>query len=91
MAGEHRDLACDLEALGALLDNERGDTLVRGSLPTRAMTIVKSASCTRLTQIFPPLITHSLPAISALVVMPDGSSPAPGSEMAMALFASPRA
>ena len=59
--------------------------------PVRAMTMTKSACGTRLTQIFLPLITQSSPSFAARVIMPAGSPPAPGSEIAIAECASPRA
>ena len=54
-----------------------------------AMVTVKSASLALLIQILRPLITQSSPSCTALVIMPAGSAPAPGSEIAMALIASP--
>ena len=56
-----------------------------------AMTMVKSALAMRLIQILRPLITQSVPSFTALVFMPAGSPPAPGSEMAMAEVVSPAA
>ncbi len=56
-----------------------------------AMAMVKSALAMRLIQILRPLITQSLPSLTALVFMPAGSPPAPGSEMAMAELVSPAA
>ena len=60
------------------------------SLSVTAMTMVKSAWSARLIQILRPLITQSSPSRSALVVMPAGSEPAPGSEMPIAETVSPR-
>ena len=56
-----------------------------------AMAMVKSALAMRLIQILRPLITQSLPSFTALVFMPAGSPPAPGSEMAMAELVRPAA
>jgi hypothetical protein len=56
-----------------------------------AMTMVKSALAMRLIQILRPLITQCSPSFTALVFMPAGSPPAPGSEMAIAEVVSPAA
>ena len=55
------------------------------------MRMMKSARGTPLTQILRPLMTQSSPSFTARVVMPAGSPPAPGSEMAMEDRISPRA
>jgi len=54
------------------------------------MTMPKSARSMLLIQILRPLITQSPPSRTARVVMPDGSQPAPGSEITMAELISPR-
>ena len=56
-----------------------------------AITTVKSASSTLLTQILRPSSTQSSPSRRARVIIAAGSAPAPGSEMAMAEIVSPRA
>ena len=56
----------------------------RASLPTRAMTMMKSAARALLIQILRPFSTHWSPSSTARVFMPAGSPPAPGSEIAIA-------
>ena len=59
--------------------------------PVRAMRMMKSDRGTLETQILRPLMTHWPPSFTARVVIPAGSPPAPGSEIAMAERCSPRA
>ena len=63
--------------------------LVPFSGSVTATNMVKSASSTLLIQIFLPLITQSVPSLTALVTIDDGSEPAPGSDIAIAETVSP--
>ena len=62
----------------------------RFSLSVTAIRMVKSASLARLIQILRPLMIQSSPSRTAVVIMPAGSPPAPGSEIPIAETVSPR-